>query len=409
VADLWDLIRAHEAWRREATINLQPSENVLSDATRALLATDLAGRYSLPGYESPWGDRGNAYRGTRYTDAIESLGESLAREVFSAAQATLKPLSGHLAGFLLLQASCRRGGRILILHPDHGGYEGYTPGFLPQYLGLEVGYLPFDPSAGNIDGRSSADMIRDVKPDLVLLGAIQILFPYPLGEVRAACDDVNAVLGYDASHVLGLVAGGVFQRPMVEGTDVLSASTHKSFPGPQGGVLLANRLDVFERAVAGITWHIEDNAHWNRIAATAHVLREMKAFGPAYADQVVRNAKALAAHLDQKGFPVQFRSHGYTESHQVVYDRSVLRDGWDLTPHAFADRLERNNLIVDAVGRLGTAEVTRWGAKEADMARIAELIVRAAHGEDVQRDVAEVRAPLRLAYVLEANDLAKGH
>ncbi|MGQ0797787.1 MAG: serine hydroxymethyltransferase [Methanobacteriota archaeon] len=409
MADLGELVRAHETWRRTEAVNLQPSENVMSDAARALLASDFAGRYTHPGYVSPWGDRGNAYRGTRYTDEVEALAESLAREVFSAARATLRPLSGHLAGFLLLQACCRRGDRILVVHPDHGGYEGYTPGYLPEYLGLEVGYLPFDELAWNLDPTAAVDAIRDAKPRLVLLGASQILFPYDVRSLRAACDDVDAILGYDASHVLGLVAGGTFQRPMIEGVDVVSASTHKSFPGPQGGLLLANRTDVHDRALAGIMWRIEDNAHWHRIAATAQVLLEMRTFGEAYAKQVVANARSLARQLDARGFPVRFAAHGYTSSHQIAYDRSALKERWGLTPHGFADRLERNNLIVDAVGRLGTAEATRMGATAADMERIAGLIVRAAEGEDVRPEVAEVRAGLRLSFVLDAEPVAKGH
>ena len=409
MADLHDLVRAHEAWRLGEAINLQPSENVMSEPARALLASDLAHRYTLPDAFNPSGGLGNAYRGTRYTDAVEALGEDVARRVFSSAEASLKPLSGHLAGFLLLQAACRRGDRVMLVHAKHGGYDGYMPGYLPEYLGLEVDFLPFDEASWNVDPRAAADAILGRHPRLVLLGASFLLFPYNLRWLRGACDDVGAVLGYDASHVLGLVAGGAFQRPMIEGVDVLSASTHKSFPGPQGGLLLANRTDVYDRALAGIMWRIQDNAHWHRIAATAQVLLEMRAFGEAYATQVVANARALGRQLDKWGFPVKFAGHGYTSSHQIAYDRTALKERWGLTPHAFADRLERNNLIVDAVGRLGTAEVTRMGATEEDIQGIAGLIVRAAKGEDVRPEVAEVRSGLRLSYVLDAEGVAKGH
>ncbi len=282
MADLHDLVRAHERWRLEESINLQPSENVLSPQARALLGTDFAGRYTLPREFAPQiGDIGNAYRGTRFTDQVEGLAESLAREVFLAAHASLKPLSGHLAGFLLLQASCRRGDTVMLTRAEHGGYDGYMPGFLPDYLGLKVEFLPFDVSVWNLDSRAAADAIIARRPRLVLVGASMILFPYNLRWLRGACDDVGAVLAYDASHVLGLIAGGEFQQPFLEGVDVLSASTHKSFPGPQGGMLLANRKDVFDTAMSTIMWRTQDNAHWNRIASTAQVLLEMKAFGPA--------------------------------------------------------------------------------------------------------------------------------
>src|SRR5688572_15360949 len=150
----------HEAWRSRETINLQASENVMSEPARALLASDFAHRYTLPEDLVP-GLAGlkNAYRGTRHTDAMEVLTEGLARDVFYAAHASLKPLSGHLAGFLLLQAACSRGDRILMISSAHGGYDGYMPGYLPEYLGLEVEFLPFDERTWNLDPKAAADAI----------------------------------------------------------------------------------------------------------------------------------------------------------------------------------------------------------------------------------------------------------
>jgi glycine hydroxymethyltransferase len=401
VANLGDLVEAHEAWRSREALNLQASENVMSAEARALLASDFGHRYTLPEDLVP-GLAGlkNAYRGTKYTDAVETLAESLARDVFQAAHASLKPLSGHLAGFMLLQAACKRGDRVLVIAGKHGGYDGYMPSFLPEYFGLDVDFLPFDERVWNVDAKAAADVIIEKRPRLVLLGASFILFPYNLRWLRGACDDVGTILGYDASHVLGLIAGGEFQRPMIEGVDVLSASTHKSFPGPQGGLFLSNRKDLFDRAMQTFLWRIQDNAHWNRIAATAQTLLEMKAFGVAYAKQVVSNSKALGKQLDMWDFPVKFASLGYSRSHQLHVDLPVLEKTWGLTTAQFADRLEANNLIVDAVGRIGTSEITRTGATEEDMQSVAGLIARAARGEDVRAEVADLRSRLRISYVL---------
>ncbi len=403
MADLHTIVRDHERWRLEQAVNLQPSENVMSEAARSLLATDFVHRYTLPARFAPGlGNAKNAYRGTRLTDQMESLGESLAREVFGVAHASLKPLSGHLAGFLMLQACTKRGDRILVISAEHGGYDGYMPGYLPDYLDLKVDFLPFEPKTWNLDPKKAADAVLETRPKLVLVGASLILFPYNLRWLRGACDDVNAVLAYDASHVLGLVAGGEFQRPFLEGVDILTASTHKSFPGPQGGLLLTSRADLFDRAMATIMWRTQDNAHWNRIAATAQVLLEMKAFGKAYAKQVVANSQALGKQLDKWGFPVKFKALGFSRSHQLLIDTDTLKSEWHLAPWEFADRLETNNLIVDAVGRIGTNEITRMGAKEEDMQTVAGLMARAARDEDVHKEVAEFRSRLRLSFVLPA-------
>lgn len=403
MAVLHEIVQEHERWRLHEAINLQPSENVMSEAARSLLASDFAHRYTLPARYAPGlGDVRNAYRGTRGTDAMESLGEALAREVFRIPHASLKPLSGHLAGFLMLQACTHRGDRIMVLHAEHGGYDGYMPGFLPDYLGLAVDFLPFDAMSWNLDPKAAADAVLEKRPRLVLVGASLILFPYNLRWLRGACDDVNAVLGYDASHVLGLIAGGTFQEPFGEGVDILTASTHKSFPGPQGGLLLSNRPALFDRAMDTIMWRTQDNAHWNRIAATAQVLLEMKTFGEAYAKQVVANSQALGKQLDKWGFPVKFKGLGFSRSHQLLVDTAALREKWGLRPHELADRLEANNLILDAVGRIGTNEITRMGAKEEHMQTLAGLMARAASGEQVRKEVSELREVLHLSYVFPA-------
>src|SRR2546421_11869818 len=186
---------------------------------------------------------------------------------------------------------------------------------------------------------------------------------------------------------------------MTEAVDVLSATTHKSCAGPQGSLFLPNRKGVFAGAMQTFLWRIQDNAHWNRIASTAQVFLEMKEFGGAYARQVYANSRALGKQLDLRGFPVKFASLGYSRCHQIHVDPIALRDAWGLAPAQFADRLEANNLIVDAVGRIGTSEVTRMGATEDEMQSIAGLIVRAARGEDVRSEVAEVRAGFRLSFV----------
>ncbi len=401
MADLHAIVNEHERWRLHDAVNLQPSENVMSEAARSLLASDFVHRYTLPTRFAPLlGEAKNAYRGTRLTDAMEGSAEDLAKEVFGAAHASLKPLSGHLAGFLMLQACTRRGDRIMVISAEHGGYDGYMPGFIPDYLGLQVDFLPFDTRTWNLDPKAAADAVLAKKPRLVLVGASLILFPYNLRWLRGACDDVNAVLAYDASHVFGLLAGGEFQRPFLEGVDILNASTHKSFPGPQGGMLLSARADLFDTAMDTIMWRTQDNANWGRIAATAQVLLEMKAHGKAYAKQIVANSQALGKQLDKWGFPVKFKALGFSQSHQLHVDTAALKETWGLTPWEFADRLEKNNLIVDAVGRIGTNEITRMGAKEETMQIVAGLVARAARGEDVRKEVAEVRATLRLAFVL---------
>ena len=401
MVDVLALVDRHERWRADSCLNLQPSENLISPQVKRALGSDLAGRYTLPWSGEIHGATvTNAYGGAKYLDEIEAIGEDLARTVFEARHASLKPLSGHLAAMLMLLTATRRKDRVLILDAKHGGYDGYMPDYIPSVLGLrlKVDFLPFREDAWTLDTEAAARMIRRQKPALVVLGASFLLFPYEMAPLREAADDADALIGYDGSHVLGLIAGGGFQRPLPEGTDILVGSTHKSLFGPQGGLFLCNREDLWERAQKNMVWRLFDNVHWNRVAGVAQALAEHKEFGAAYAAQVVKNAKALAAALDERGVPVKFKEHGYTASHQIHLDEERMKRDLHLTPQEFSNAMEANNLIVDAVARLGANEVTRLGATEKEMVEIAELMEMVVGGKAVKEEVLALRSRLKLSY-----------
>ncbi len=199
---------------------------------------------------------------------------------------------------------------------------------------------------------------------------------------------MDALVLYDASHVLGLIAGGEFQDPLREGADVVVGSTHKSFPGPQGGLLLTNREDLFAQIDPALVWRVFDNAHWNRIAGVAQTLLELERVGAEYARTTVGNAQRLAQELDARGLPLIAKSAGFTRSHQIHLDRPALRARHGIGGGALARRLERQRLLIDLVGRIGTAEATRLGLTPDHMPRLAELLVRGGiRGERVAAEV----------------------
>jgi glycine hydroxymethyltransferase len=353
-------MRKHEKWRVENCINLIPSENVTSLHVQALLSSDLGHRYT---------SRSGFYAGTCYIDEIEALGEKIAAEVFHAECADLRPTSGHLADLIFLASFTSPGDKIMCVGPEDGGYPGISSEGAPNFLGLKVIYLPFSRKSMNIQTNEAVDFIHQKQPKVVLLGASLFLFPHPIRKIAEATADVGAILGYDGSHVLGLIAGGEFQDPLKEGAQIVTGSTHKSFFGPQGGIILAN--SEYEEVIRK-TVHpaFVDNAHWNRIAALTMALIEMKHFGREYAHQVVKNAKALAKALYEHGLPALCRNYDYTSSHQIFLDY-----GWK-KGKLIAEKLEKANVIVDCGVRIGTCEVTRRGMKEKEMELIAELIAR---------------------------------
>jgi len=396
------LVRAHNRWRGREVFNLLPSENAVSPTARRYLSSDLAGRYTLPMHSEFEGETlDNSYAGTRYTDEVERLANAAAARVFRARFATTRPLSGHIAALSALVPLLPPKSRLLAISPDEGGYDGYAPGFIPAVFGYTVRPLPASGPGYRVREEEAIDTIRRERPSAVVLGQSFFLFPYPLHAIAEEAHAHDALVFYDASHVLGLIAGGGFQDPLREGADILFGSTHKSFFGPQGGLLVTDREDLFSQLDPALVWRIFDNAHWNRIAALGQTLLEFERVGAEYARTVVANSKALGRALSAREMPLVAEAEGFTESHQLLIDRKELRRRHGIGSGALARRLEKQRLLLDLVARVGTAEVTRLGVEPTQMDRMADLLVRGGlRGEKVAPEVLRWRREFpRLRFV----------
>jgi glycine hydroxymethyltransferase len=381
IEDILNLVKRHEEWRGKQCINLIPSENVTSPTVRALLSSDFGNRYTA---------RDRFYMGTNFTDEIEEYGEKLAKDVFKAEAADLRPLSGHIADLIFIANFTKPRDILMCISPEDGGYPGMWKQGIAGLLRLKTVPFPFSKDDMNIKVEETKEIIERVKPKMIVFGASLIVFPQPVKELAEIAKESGAVVGYDGSHVLGLIAGGEFQNPLRDGACALFGSTHKTFFGPQGGIILAYK-GYGEILKEKIYPAFVDNAHWNRIAALTMALAEMKSFGKDYAKQVVFNAQVLAKALHDHGFPVICEHLGFTKSHQVI-----LNYGNNERGRKIAEKLQKANIITDRVIRIGTCEVTRRGMKEGEMLKIAELIKRAVmDGENpnsIKKDVAKLCA-----------------
>jgi glycine hydroxymethyltransferase len=392
IEDILSLVNRHEEWRGKQCLNLIPSENIMSPTARRLLSSELAHRYT---------SRDRFYTGTRFTDEIEQYGEKLAKEVFKAETADLRPLSGHIADTIVLANLTKPGDTLMCISPQDGGYPGMWSEGLAGLFNLKPVPFPFSKKDWNIRVEEAKEAISLLKPRIVIFGASLILFPYPVSTLAKVARENGAIVGFDGSHVLGLIAGEQFQDPLREGAQVLFGSTHKSLFGPQGGILLANK-EIGETLKEKIYPAFVDNAHWNRIAALTLALAEMKDFGKAYATQIVRNSKSLAKALQDCGCPVICQHLGFTQSHQVIVDYGDYEKG-----RTVAEELQRANIITDCVIRFGTCEVTRRGMKETEMLKIAELVKRTIidkeNPETIKKNVAKLAAEFqKVQYCFDA-------
>jgi glycine hydroxymethyltransferase len=416
--ELFELIGKQHDWRSKC-INMIASENVTSPAVREAIVSDFGHRYAeglLGGLSNGFRVFDRFYQGTKYFDRVEAIAMKLAEELFSAEHVNVVPISGAMANLTVYNGLAKHGDGISGLSVQAGGHISHTHVSCAGVIGLRDLPYVFDNEEMNIDVDKSRSMLLKEKPKIMMTGASLFLFPHPVKEMREIADEIDAKLVYDAAHVLGLIAGKKFQQPLKEGAHVMTSSTHKSFPGPQGGMVLCtkevgSRID--NSAFPGLT----SNHHLHHVAGLVVALVEMQKFGKDYAAQITKNAKALAQGMHELGFSVLCEHKGFTESHQVVVDVSKIGGGNKIANDCEAANiiLNKNLLPWDSMKqtanpsglRIGVPELTHIGMKEAEMKEIAEFMRRIAidreDPESVKRDVTEMMKDFqRVHYCFES-------
>ena len=254
---------------------------------------------------------------------------------------------------------------------------------------INVEYMAFNEDRA-VDTEKLIKQAREKKPKLVILGGSGTLFFEPIKELRKVADEEGFFIAYDASHVTGLIASGMFPNPLEEGADIMFGSTHKSFPGPQGGFVVSNDKDLIIKVGNTLAPSLVTSHHLNRLPALAASILEMKEFGEEYGKQVVKNSKTLAQALDECGFKVLGKGRGFTDSHLLLVD---LGDHIDFAP---AKHLEKAKILCsdDFSGnnpevRIGTPEATRRGMKEEQMKVIAQFFKRALIDKEAPESIAK--------------------
>ncbi len=408
---IFDLLKAHHKWFSES-LPLIASENVVSAAVKEAVVSDFGNRYA----EGWPGER--VYAGCTYIDEVERLAIKLAKQLFGAEFVDVRPVSGVNSNVIAYTAFTNPGDVVMALSIPNGGHISYgrseLGGTAGSVRGLKVEYLVFDQDSMNIDVDATIAKVKrleseGVKIKMAIFGASVFLFPHPVKELGSFFHSIGASVLYDGAHVLGLIAGKRFQDPLRDGSDIVTGSTHKTLPGPQGGIVLSweKYADAIKRAT--FPGNVS-NHHLHHVAGKAVAFAEMLAFGESYASQVVDNAKAFAESLHSKGMTVFGESLGFTQSHQVLVDVTKQGDGGTMEK-----RLESANIIAnrnmipsdikagrhfDHPGglRFGVQELTRLGMGRDQMDSVAELIAKIVlKGDDPIKVASEVRS-LRREY-----------
>jgi len=397
--EVLSLTAKNNQWRRKEAVNLIASENVMSELAEAVYLSDFMSRYAEGKPKKRY------YQGTRYIDDLEIKLSELVGETLGFPMVETRPISGTIANASVFRVLGNPGDKALIAPVQAGSHVSHTKFGTLGALGMTQIYMPYDEQSMNVDVDKAIKMINEDEFKFIVLGGSVYLFPHPVKEISQAAKERGIKIVYDAAHVFGLIVGGKWRNPLKEGADVMTASTHKTYPGPQGGIIIFSDEQTHKAVSKTIFPYFLSNHHLHRIPATLVTHLEMIEFGEAYASSVVNNARALAEALAEEGFKVLGEHLGYTQSHQVVIDVSKEGGGAKC-----AELLERANIITnknllphdppDAVQnpsgiRLGTQEMTRYGMGRSEMIEIANLMKRVViekeEPEKVASDVKELR------------------
>ncbi len=375
-------VERNARWRGEQCINLLAPEAPTSPSVRALLSSEIGTRAA----EGHIGPVNRWFAGTRHIDELEALCVELLKRYFRCNYADHRLCASMIGNAVVYTALSEPGDIIMSAAQPVGGHSSNRIDGPAGAMGRKIVDIPIDPRELVVDVDAFRRMAPLVRPKLVALGLSMTLFPQPVAEMKQAIADWGGRLFFDAAHQLGLIGGGQFQRPLEEGADIVTGSAGKTFAGPQSGIMIWDDPEITERVSTAVfpVWAATHQV--NRVAALALATAEAIQYGEAFMEQIVRNAKALAAALDAHGLPMLGRHKGFTETHQAIADARQVGRGLEA-----ARRLERANIIVnknlipedkpadwDHPGglRMGTIEVTRLGMREREMQRIADLIAR---------------------------------
>ncbi len=363
-----------EMQRQSLNIELIASENYVSPVVLAAQGSVLTNKYA-EGYPGK-----RYYGGCECVDIVESLAIERVKAIFGADHANVQPHSGSQANFAAYFATLTPGDTIVGMSLNDGGH--LTHGMAINFSGKYFKIVPYGVSqeTETIDYDALDDLMREVKPNMLLAGASAYPRALDFKRMSAIAKEVGAIFMVDMAHIAGLVAAGLHESP-IPYADIVTTTTHKTLRGPRGGLILckeqyAKAIDsaIFPGSQGGPLMHI--------IAAKAVAFHEaLQPQFKVYQQQIINNAQALAKALQGRGFRL---TSGGTDNHLMLVDlrsrnitgskAQTLLDEVGVTVNKNLIPFDPRKSTTTSGVRVGTPATTTRGMKEAEMEIIAEII-----------------------------------
>jgi glycine hydroxymethyltransferase len=381
-----------ELARQRNKIELIASENFVSETVMDANSTILTNKYA-EGYPAK-----RYYGGCEHVDVVENIAIERAKKLFGAGYANVQPHSGAQANMAVFFALLEHGDTVLSMNLAHGGHLSH--GSPVNLSGKYFNIVPYGVSES--DGRIDYDEVRrlalECKPKMILAGASAYPRVIDFKKFADIAEEVGAYLMVDMAHIAGLVATGAHPSP-VPYAHVTTTTTHKTLRGPRGGLILTNDEEIAKRINKAIFPGTQGGPLMHTIAAKAVCFGEaLRPEFKAYADQIIKNAAALAKGLLAEGFKLV---SGGTDNHLMLVDLTGMKvctgkeaehllDEVGITCNKNAIPFDTQKPFVTSGLRLGTAAVTTRGFVEEDMAEIAKIISLTL--SDFDKNASEARA-----------------
>ncbi len=365
-----------ETSRQRNKIELIASENFVSETVMEANGTTLTNKYA-EGYPSK-----RYYGGCEYVDVVETIATQRACKLFGSNFANVQPHSGAQANMAVFYALLEPGDTVLSMNLAHGGHLSH--GSPVNMSGKYWKIVPYGVTeeAGVIDYDEVRRLALESKPKLILAGASAYPRVIDFKRFSEIAKEVGAYLMVDMAHIAGLVAAGVHPSP-VPYADVTTTTTHKTLRGPRGGLILSNDEEIAKKINKAIFPGTQGGPLMHTIAAKAVCFGEaLKPEFKAYAEQIIKNTKALADSLIAEGFKLV---SGGTDNHLMLVDLTGMKvdtgkeaehllDEIGITCNKNAIPFDTQKPFVTSGIRLGTAATTTRGFKEEDMKEVAGII-----------------------------------
>lgn len=359
------------------TLHLTSNENRTSKLAQSFFSSPLSFRYIFGSNPSDIIETatGLMLKGMPGVVNFDNIAQNTAKKMFHASLSNFRPTSGLHTTFCTINGATNVGDVIYSIDPDDGGH--FATRHLVERCGRKSQFIPWDNKNLAPDLDLFRKKIKRIPPDVILFEHGTPLFNLPTMKVREIVGD-KVLIVYDASHTLGLIAGGFFQDPLREGCDILQGNTHKTFPGPQKGMIHFKDSKLGQKVIKSIGDGLISSQHVHHAIAEYITVLEIEKFGRDYAKQMILNGKKLAESLVNEGFDLLEKDGVYTTSHELLIKGSSTGGHFEGCRRLLQSGISANARVAfkTEVIRLGTQEVTRRGMKEDDMEYIAKLFRR---------------------------------